>query len=84
MWPTAGSSSFRCPRRRSADFAARATLAEVLAVVARARNDPDTPSTAALTELVEQLARQRLADGFACPAPGNGLAPTEHSPEPDR
>jgi len=46
-----------------ADFADRATLAEVLAVVARARNDLDTPSAAALPELVERLTRQRLSDG---------------------
>ena len=51
-----------------ADFADRATLAEVLAVVARARNDLDTPSAAALPEMVERLARQRLADGVASPA----------------
>ncbi|HEU5267667.1 MAG TPA: hypothetical protein VFU35_13250 [Jatrophihabitans sp.] len=45
-----------------ADFAERATLAEVLAVVGRCRSDLDTPSAAALPELVERLARQRLAD----------------------
>jgi len=44
-----------------ADFAERATLAEVLAVIARCRNDLDTPSAAALPELVERLARHRLA-----------------------
>jgi hypothetical protein len=67
-----------------ADFAERATLAEVLAVIAGARNDLDTPSAAALPELVERLARQRLADGLACPAPSNGSTPAEHSAEPDR
>lgn len=40
-----------------ADFADRAILADVLAVVARARTDLDTPSAAALPELVERLAR---------------------------
>ena len=45
-----------------ADFAEHATLAEVLAVVGRCRSDLDTPSTAALPEMVERLARQRLAD----------------------
>ena len=45
-----------------ADVAESATLAEVLAVIARARADLDTPSTAALPELVERLARQRLSD----------------------
>jgi hypothetical protein len=64
-----------------ADFADHATLAEVLAVVARARNDLDTPSAAALPELVERLARQQLAEG---PAPGNGMAPGEHSAAPQR
>lgn len=50
-----------------ADFADRVTLADVLAVVARARNDLDTPSVAALPELVERLARQRLSDGTTPP-----------------
>ena len=67
-----------------ADFADRATLAEVLAAVARARNDLDTPATAALPELVERLARQRLADRLAGPAPSNGSAPAEHRAEADR
>lgn len=44
------------------DFADRATLAEVLAVVARCRDDLDTLSAAALPEMVERLARQRLTD----------------------
>ena len=57
-----------------ADFAEHATLAEVLAVVARARNDLDTPTAAALPELVERLARQRLTDRLAGPAPSNGSA----------
>ena len=64
-----------------ADFADRATLAEVLAVVARARNDLDTPRAEALPELVERLARQRLADSLAAPAPSNGSTPAEHSAE---
>jgi hypothetical protein len=40
-----------------ADFAGRATLAEVLAVVARCRTDLDAPSVAALPQMVERLAR---------------------------
>jgi hypothetical protein len=64
------------------DFSDRATLAEVLAVVARARDDLDTASAAALPELVERLARQRLADGLACPAPGNGSTPVDTAPNP--
>jgi hypothetical protein len=55
-----------------ADFADRATLAEVLAVVGRCRNDLDTPSVAALPELVERLARQRLTDHLTPPVTGNG------------
>lgn len=67
-----------------ADFADRVTLAEVLAVVARARNDLDTPSAAALPELIERLARRRLADRLASPAPSTGSTPTEHRAEPHR
>jgi hypothetical protein len=44
------------------DFAEQTTLAEVLAIVDRCRSDLDTPSEAALPELVERLARQRLTD----------------------
>jgi hypothetical protein len=55
-----------------ADFAEHATLAEVLAVIARCRNDLDTPSAAALPELVERLARQRLTDRIELPAPDAG------------
>ena len=62
------------------DFADRVTMAEVLAVIARARNDLDTASAAALPELVERLARQRLADRLV--APGNGSAPAEHRAQP--
>ena len=58
-----------------AEFADRTTLAEVLAVVARARNDLDTPSAAALPELVERLARQRLAGRVASPATSNASTP---------
>lgn len=53
------------------DFAEEFTLTEVLAVVGRCRADLDTPCAAALPELVERLARQRLADrriGDAPPA----------------
>ena len=46
------------------------------------RNDLDTPSAAALPELVERLARQRLADGLPDAAPGNGSNPAEHAPNP--
>lgn len=49
-------------KRVHADFAERATLAEVSAVVLRCRRDLDTPSSAALPELIERLARQRLTD----------------------
>ncbi len=45
-----------------ADFTEHATLAEVLAVIGRCRTDLDTPSAAALSELIERLARQRLTD----------------------
>jgi hypothetical protein len=65
-----------------ADFAEHATLAEVLAVVARSRTDLDTPSAGALPELVERLARQRLADHVASPAAENGapLKPRPRAP----
>ena len=55
------------------DFADRATLAEVLAVVARCRDDLDTPSAAALPEMVERLARQRLTDHQASPETGERI-----------
>lgn len=45
-----------------AEFADRATLADVLSVVTGCRDDLDTPSAAALPEMVERLARQRLTD----------------------
>ena len=61
--------------RVHADFADRATLAEVLAIVGRCRNDLDPPSGAALPEMVERLARQRLADHVASRATGNGSRP---------
>jgi len=67
-----------------ADFAEHATLAEVLAVVARSRTDLDTPSAEALPELVERLARQRLADHVASPAAENGATPENHDLEPHR
>jgi hypothetical protein len=68
--------------RMYGDFADRATLAEVLAVVARCRNDLDTPSATALPEIVERLARQRLTDHLTSPATGNGSALEEHGVEP--
>jgi hypothetical protein len=55
-----------------ADFAEYATQAEVLAVIAGCRNDLDVPSAAALPELVERLARQRLADRIELPPPDAG------------
>lgn len=55
-----------------ADFAEHATLADVLTVIGRCRNDLDTPSAAALPELVERLARQRLTDRIELPAPERG------------
>jgi len=44
-----------------ANVAEHVPLAEVLAVIARCRSDLDAPSAAALPEMVERLARQRLA-----------------------
>lgn len=67
-----------------ADFADRVTLADVLAVVARARNDLDSPSAAALPELVERLARQRLTDGIARRAASNGTPSVEHRADTGR
>jgi hypothetical protein len=67
-----------------ADFAEHATLAEVPAVIARSRTDLDTPSAAALPELVERLARQRLADHAASPAAETGATPENHDLEPHR
>jgi hypothetical protein len=61
--------------RVHAEFADRATLAEVLAVVVRCRTGLDPPSAAALPEMVERLARQRLADHVASRATGNGSRP---------
>jgi hypothetical protein len=61
-----------------AEFADRATLAEVLAVAGRCRTDLDTPSAAAPPEMVERLARQRLADHLAPRATGNGSRPGGH------
>lgn len=61
-----------------ADFAEHATLTEVLAVVTRCRTDLDTPTAAALPELVERLARQRLADHLAPRVTGNGAHPADH------
>jgi hypothetical protein len=61
-----------------ADFAQHATLAEVLAVIERCRTDLDMPSAAALPEMVERLARQRLADHVAPRATANGSRPAEH------
>jgi hypothetical protein len=58
--------------RLYAEFAEHATLAEVLAVIGRCRTDLDTPSTEALPELVERLARQRLTDRLELPVPDLG------------
>ena len=54
--------------RLYAEVAAGLTLAEVLAVVGRCRTELDAPSAAALPELVERLARQRLSDLVAASA----------------
>ncbi len=45
-----------------ADYAGHATPTEVLPVIDECRNDLDTPSAAALPELIERLTRQRLTD----------------------
>ena len=58
------------------------TLAEILAVLARTRNDLDTPRAAALPGLVERLARKRLADGLASPAPATARPRTNTPPNP--
>lgn len=55
-----------------ADFAEHATLADVLAVIDQCRTDLDTPSAAALPELVQRLARHRLADRLERLAPDPG------------
>jgi hypothetical protein len=67
-----------------AEFADRTTLAEVLAVVTRARNELDTPSAAALPELVERLARQRLSARAAAMDATNGAPPEANGAEPHR
>jgi hypothetical protein len=67
-----------------AEFADRVTLAEVLASVARCRDDLDTPSAAALPEMVERLARQRLTGRIASAATSNGSTPNEPGAEPHR
>ena len=46
--------------RLDAEVAASLTLTEVLAVVGRCRAEVDALSPAAMPELVERLARQRL------------------------
>jgi hypothetical protein len=51
--------------RLPADFCPPLTLADILAVVRRCQRDLDTPCAAALPELVERLARQRLMDLLA-------------------
>ncbi len=58
--------------RLYADYAEHVTLADVLPVIDRCRIDPGTPSAAALPELVERLARQRLADRLERLAPDAG------------
>ncbi len=50
------------------DFADHATLTDVLTVIEGCRRDLDTPSAAALPELIERLARQRLTDKASSPA----------------
>ncbi len=60
-----------------ADFAEHVTLADVLPVIDRRRIDPGTSSTA-LPELVERLARQRLADRLERLAPDARVRPPAH------
>ncbi len=48
-----------------ADFARHVTLARVLAVIARCRDEVDAPIAAALPKPIERAARQRLADSLA-------------------
>jgi hypothetical protein len=60
-----------------ADFADHVTVADVLAVIDRCRIDPGT-SSAALLELVERLARQRLADRLERLAPDARVRPPAH------
>jgi hypothetical protein len=47
------------------DFSEHATLTQVLAIIEGCRRDLDSPSAAAMPELVERLARQRLTDQLA-------------------
>ncbi|MBC3191134.1 hypothetical protein H7X46_08670 [Pseudonocardia sp. C8] len=51
--------------RLSAEFAGRAPAVVIDRVVRSSRRDLDTAPAAALPELVERLARQRLLDGTA-------------------
>ena len=46
------------------EFQEHTTLSNVIATIEQCRNELDTPSEAALPELIERLARQRLADQF--------------------
>jgi len=61
-----------------ADFAEHVTLADVPPVIDRCRIDPGTSSAAALLELVERLARQRLADRLERLAPDARVRPPAH------
>jgi hypothetical protein len=63
--------------RLYADFT-HATLRQVIAVVRRCADELDSPSQAAVPELVERLARQRLTDLAA----HQRLSPDQ--PEPER
>jgi hypothetical protein len=53
-----------------ADYAEQTTLSDVLAIIDVCRNELDTASPAALPELVERLARQRLTERFQLLPPG--------------
>jgi len=55
-----------------ADYAGHATPTEVLPVIDGCHNELDTPSAAALSELIERLTRRRLTDPDQ-PRPGHGL-----------
>ena len=62
-----------------ADFAEHATLTDVLAVIARCRNDlRHAQQPRRYPRLVERLARQRLTDHVAPRATANGSRPAEH------
>ncbi len=60
-----------------AEFADGVTVNDVLGILDRCRKDLDTASVAALPEMVERLARQRLAAHVASPAVPDGASAHE-------